>query len=103
MKDPATHNLDVFSKVITALARDAAADAQGIKLVDDKRAKQAVKVSFLQNEKVQVDICVSVAIGASVPKVVAALQERVKMQIEGATKFKVNSVNVKVDSVAVEQ
>ncbi|HAT84218.1 MAG TPA: Asp23/Gls24 family envelope stress response protein, partial [Clostridiales bacterium] len=39
----------------------------------------------------------------SVPTQVAVLQEKVKKQIEGATKFKVQSVNVQVVTVNVAQ
>ncbi len=104
MADKSTvQNLEVFSKVITALARDAALEVGGISLREGKRAKEAVRVSFLQNEKVQVDISVNIALGFSVPSTVATLQERVKTRIEASTKYKVNSVNVDVISVDAEQ
>ncbi len=95
-------DLEVFSKVITALARDAAAEIVGVRLAQSKRGG-AVKVSFLPNEKVQVDIAVTVALGGSIPSKVAQLQENVKSQIEAATKFRINAVNVSVEGVDVEQ
>ncbi len=96
-------NFDVFSKVITTLARDAAAEVDGVSLVEDGRIKKAVSVSFLQNEKVQVDIAVTVAFGSSIPAMVAELQEHVKREIEASTKFRVNAVNVSVEGVDIEQ
>lgn len=45
----------------------------------------------------------SIDLGYTVPSQVATLQEKVKNQIEGATKFKVQSVNVQVVNVNVAQ
>lgn len=96
-------NLEVFSKVITTLARDAAMGASGVSLIADTRSKKAVRVSFLPNEKVQVDIAVIASLGGSIPAKAAELQDIVKNQIESATKFKVNAVNVSVEGVDIEQ
>lgn len=93
----------VFSKVMTALARDAANEVGGVRLAKDGRLKKAITVSFLPNEKVQIDLIVGVAPGVSVPSKVAELQECVKREIESATKFKVNAVNVTISFVANEQ
>lgn len=94
---------EVFSNVITALARDAATEVSGIVLVDGRRAQRAVSVTILPNEKVQVDLAIDVALAGSIPTKVAELQEKVKTQIENATKFKVNAVNVSVEGVNIEQ
>ena len=96
-------DIDVFSKVISTLARDAAAEVAGVSLVKDGRIKKALSVCFLQNEKVQVDIAVTLAFGSSIPAKVAELQEHVKREIEASTKFKVNAVNVSVEGVDIEQ
>ena len=66
-------NTEVFAKVITSLARDAAQEVNGIRLAADKRSQKAVKVCFLPNEKVQVDMMISVAMGGSLPSKVAQL------------------------------
>ncbi len=96
-------DFDVFSKVISTLARDAAAEVTGVSLIEDGRTKKAVSVSFLQNKKVQVDVAVTVAFGSSIPAKVAELQEHVKHEIEESTKFVVNAVNVSVEGVDIEQ
>ena len=96
-------DLDVFSKVISTLARDAAAEVAGVSLVEEGRIKKAISVSFLPNQKVQVDISVTIALGSSIPMKVAELQEHVKREIEASTKFKVNAVNVGVVGVDIEQ
>lgn len=59
--------------------------------------------TFCQTKKVAVDLFVSIDLGYTVPSQVATLQEKVKNQIEGATKFKVQSVNVQVVNVNVAQ
>lgn len=102
-KETSSKNLDVFSKVIVALAKDAAADVDGITLPDSKRSKSAVSVYFLPNDKVTVDMFVNISSKCTVPTAVASLQENVKCQIESATKYKVHSVNVQVMNVDIEQ
>ena len=93
----------VFSKVMTTLARDAANEVGGVSLAKDSRLKKAVQVSFLPNQKVQIDLTIGIASGVSVPSKVAELQECVKREIESTTKFKVNAVNVAISCVTNEQ
>lgn len=95
-------NSNVLSDVIKSLAVDAAQDSEGVKLSEAKR-NRAVSVCFLPNEKVTVDVVVNIDLGYSVPSAVAGLQEKIKKQIEGATKFKVHSVNVEVANVNIAQ
>ncbi len=95
-------DFEVFTSVITALAKDAAAKVEGVYLQRPKRKNDAVEVFFLPNEKVTVDIYVTLFQGYTVPETVANLQESVKNQIEDATKFKVHTVNVQVVGVEME-
>lgn len=95
-------NLEVFSKVFTTLAVDAASNVQGIELPDVKRS-HAVTVTFLPNDKVILDMVVNIELGRSVPQAVAELQDSVKSQIESATKYKVHAVNVHVKNVLISQ
>ena len=88
----------VLNDVLVSLATEAAQDVEGIRLLNSKRNRGAVSVYVLPNEKVTVDFFVSIDLGYSVPTQVA-----VKKQIEGATKFKVQSVNVQVVTVNVAQ
>lgn len=93
----------VLNEVLVSLATEAAQDVEGVHLLNSKRNRGAVSVYFLPNEKVTVDLFVSIDLGYSVPSAVAVLQEKVKNQIEGATKFKVQSANVQVVNVNVAQ
>ena len=56
-------------------------------------------VHLLANDKVAVDVFVNVNYPCRVPEAVAAVQLRVKEEIENATRFRVHSVNVQVVSV----
>ena len=84
-------NLSVFSDVIMSLASDAAAEVDGVEVLRSKdRSKRAIRgggvsVYFLPNDKVAVDVYVNVNFPCRVP--------------EGATRFRVHSVNVQVVSV----
>ena len=89
----------VLNEVLVSLATEAAQDVEGVHLLNCG----AVSVYVLPNEKVAVDLFVSIDLGYTVPSQVATLQEKVKNQIEGATKFKVQSVNVQVVNVNVAQ
>lgn len=104
-KDSNAKNMSVFSDVIMSLASDAASDVEGVQVLrsHDPLKKSirggGVSVYFLPNEKVTVDLFVNTLYGYRVPVVVAAVQEKVKAEIENATRFRVHSVNVQVMSV----
>ncbi len=89
----------VLNDVIKSLVKDALQGVKGVVLASDKRSGTAVSVDILPNEKVAVDVRINIEYGYSVPSAVATLQEAIKKQIEGATRFVVNSVNVDVVGV----
>lgn len=89
----------VLGDVIKSLVKDALQDVRGVSLISDKRNSNAVSVDILPNEKVAVVVRINIEYGYSVPSTVATLQESIKKQIEGATRFVVNSVNVEVVGV----
>ena len=93
----------VLNEVLVSLATEAAQDVEGVHLLNSKRNCGAVSVYVLPNEKVAVDLTVNIELGYNVPSTVATLQEKVKTSIEGATKFKVQSVNDQVMNVDVPQ
>lgn len=98
-------NLSVFSDVIMSLASDAAAEVEGIEVLrsDDKSKKSirggGVSVYFLPNDKVSIDIFVNIKFGCAAPSKVAEVQEKVKAEVEGATKYRVHTVNVQIVSI----
>lgn len=93
----------VLNDVLVSLATEAAGEVKGVSFLNSKRNRGAVSVYMLENEKVAVDCFVNIDIGYSVPVQVALLQEKIKMQIERATKFAVQSVNVQVVNVNIPQ
>lgn len=94
-------NNTVLERVVSSLVAEAVRNTDGIALCSEKRRN--VSISFLPNEKVDINLCVSIDMGRTVPATVALLQENVKKQIEGATKFGVHCVNVEVAKVNVAQ
>lgn len=103
-KDVKTKNLSIFADVMTALAADAVAEIDGISLLSSRRSTRgSVSVYFLPNDRVTLDLFVTVEQGYIVPAIVAIVQEKVKSEIEGATKFRVHSINVQVVSVNIQQ
>ena len=104
MKNDGKNNIVVFKSVIKSLVSDAAIEIEGVSLADAKHYKKSgVEVEFLENDKVSVSLPIVIELGNTVPKTVAAVQERVKGEIENATRFRVASVNVEVVSVCVPQ
>ena len=85
-KENNAKNLSVFSDVIMSLASDAAAEVEGVEVLRSRDfSKRAIRGGGVYP--------------CRVPEAVAAVQQRVKEEIEGATRFRVHSVNVQVVSV----
>ncbi len=96
--------LSVFSDVIMSLAFDAAMGVEGVIVLRStegfkKSIRGGVSVKFLPNDKVTIDLTVNIHFGFTVPTLVAAVQEKVKAEVEGSTKYRVHSVNVHVKDV----
>ncbi len=98
----AKQNVSVFEDVITSLAVEAVGGIGGVKLVSKRNARNGVDVEFLPNDKVDVTMYVVVAEGVVLPSLVARVQEKVKIEIEDVTKYRVHNVNVQVESVSVQ-
>lgn len=104
-KEMSAKNMSVFSDVIMSLASDAASEVEGISVLRARDgSKKAIRgggvsVYFLPNDKVTIDLFVNIEMGYPVPAAVAEVQERVKEEVEGATKYRVHSVNVQVVSI----
>jgi len=64
-----------------------------------KNSDSGVKIEFVDNNTVIVDIAVNIYYGYSVPDVAFKIQENVKRSVETMTEFKIRSVNVSILSV----
>ncbi len=104
-----SRNTAVFSDVIASIASEAASTIEGIAVLrNHEKSKMftrggGVSVYFLPNDRVSIDIYVNIGHGYNVPPTVAEVQEKVKLEVEGATKFRVHSVNVQIVSVIFPQ
>ena len=103
-KDNNKKQLSVFSDVIKSLAIDATMGVEGAVLHQNEGIKKLLfgsgtSVSFLPNDKVTIDITIDIHPGYAVPAVVAAVQEKVKAEVEGSTKYHIHSINITVQKV----
>ena len=104
MKNNGKNNIAVFKSVIKSIVSDAIVEVEGVAVADPKRYKKnGIEVEFLENDKVSVHIPVVVELGYTVPIAVASVQEKVKGEIESATRFRVGNIDVEVVSVSVPQ
>ncbi len=95
-------NNSVLNDVIRSLVADAVETSEGVCLSVAK-IKRAITVSFLDSNRVSIDLLIDIESGRVVPNTVATLQENVKRQIEGATKFRAHSINVEVVGLSIAQ
>ena len=108
-KEISSKNAAVFSDVITSIALEAASTVEGVGVLHGRRTSslvkktQGVSVYFLPNDRVSIDMFVDIGIGYNIPPTVAEVQEKVKKEVEGATKFRVHSVNVQIVNVIFPQ
>lgn len=77
------------------------ADADMIKKHGVKSLVKAIRVDYNEEDKAVVDVRINIAMDYSIPKVAAAIQERVASSIENLTGISVAEVNVKIESVEV--
>lgn len=54
---------------------------------------------YIVEDRVTIDLFINVVFGYSVPEVICALQEKIKKEVELATNFRVESINVNVSNV----
>ena len=66
-----------------------------------KNLAKGVKIEVVEN-RVKVDLALNIKYGCSIPKVAAAVQEKVKNAIETMTGLKVSQVNIRVADVNLE-
>ncbi len=100
-KENNTKQLSVFSDVIKSLAMDATMSVEGAVLQQNEGIKKlifgsGIEVTFLPNEKVTVEVTINIHMGYNIPAVVASVQEKIKAEVEGSTKYRIHSVNVNV-------
>lgn len=107
-------NVKVSDEVIMVIAGLAATEVEGVTSISGnitneviskagaKSLSKGVRISF-DEDKVQVDISVTLDYGYSIPKVSALIQERIKNTIENMTGLTVTNVNVRIAGVNIDK
>ena len=54
---------------------------------------------FILFRNFNIDITIDILAGYTIPAVVAAVQEKVKAEVEGSTKYHIHSINITVKKV----
>ena len=87
--------------IVKGIVRLAVEDVAGVAIKDKKSSKKnidCIKVEVLSGN-INVDVSVDVYYGYSIPDVVYNIQKNIKHSVESMSKYKIGSVDVKVDGV----
>ena len=105
--------VQISNEVVTIIAGLAATEVKGVasmvgnitnELVSKlgiKNLAKGVKI-MIENDAVSVDLALNLDYGYSIPKTCQQVQEKVKSAIESMTGLKVETVNVKIANVTME-
>ena len=105
--------VQISNEVVTIIAGLAATEVKGVasmvgnitnELVSKlgiKNLAKGVKI-MIENDVVSVDLALNLDYGYSIPKTCQQVQEKVKSAIESMTGLKVETVNVKIANVTME-
>jgi uncharacterized alkaline shock family protein YloU len=96
-----------YSSIIASIANNAIKKTEGVTqefgLVKYRFGLSALKDRnvhvYIDEETVIIDIYINVDYGYSVPEVVCTLQECIKRDVEGSTRFEVKKINVHVSNI----
>lgn len=111
MKSISNQDIAKFTNVITSVASSVVDQTAGVAPVSGAVKRRIgvqskkygnVHVYFKEDNSVVVDLFVYVNFGCSVPTVISEMQEKIKKEVELATRFEVDSVNVNVSDVIFE-
>ncbi len=98
-KGKVTYNAGIVKGIVVL----AVSDVQGVALKNDNKEKlNLTKVTF-NEDVVSIDITVDVIYGYSVPDVAFDIQQCVRHNLESMSKYKVDKVDVHIDSVVFEE
>ncbi len=91
----------MYMEVISSLASNAASNVVGVTVLGSAKSsyKEGKFRVYMNGDEVTIDVFIDIMHGFSVPDVAFAVQEAIKSEVEGATKYKVKNVNVQVTNV----
>ena len=96
-----------YTNIISSIASASVALTEGVTR-ESGLSKNSFGLSTLKEKNIHVyivenratiDLFINVVFGYSVPTVICALQEKIKKEVELATNFRVESINVNVSNV----
>lgn len=108
MKNISSQDEAKFTNVIISVASSVVEQTAGVAPVSGavkrrmgvQRKKYGnIHVYFKEDKSIVIDLFVYVNFGCSVPAVISEMQERIRKEVELATRFEVDSVNVNVSDV----
>ncbi len=97
-KGKVTYNANIL-KGIVALA---VSEVAGVAIKKGKKDNYGQLKFDFENDVVNIDITVDVVYGYNVPDVAFNIQQSVKHNVESMSKYKVNSIDVHINSVIFE-
>ncbi len=105
-KNLSPSEIDRYTGIISSIASTALALSEGVtKEIGFNKGRLGSTVKernvhiYIVEDRVTIDLFINVIYGYSVPEVACAIQERIKQEVEAATRFKVESINVNVSNV----
>lgn len=112
-KDP-SGTVVVTENVVALIAAYAATDVDGVSDMASGATKELLAKAGISNlangikvtiagDEINIDAAISVEYGASIPKVSAAVQDKIKASVENMTGLNVTSVNIRIANVEVER
>ena len=105
--------IEIAEEVIAVIAGTAIQNVEGIAKVSAgfaggiqealgrKTVGKGIKVDISEDKSVKIDLGITVVYGTKIQDVAAKIQEKVKVDVENMTGYKVAGVVVRVESVAV--
>ena len=110
MKELKPQAISRYTSIVASIANEAIKKVSGISK-EDGVVKYRLGFAGFKNTNchvyiddaglVSIDIVVNVDYGISIPEVVCELQETIKKDVEGATKFTVRRININVANVNI--
>lgn len=112
-KDP-NGTVTVTENVVAIIAAYAATDVDGVAAMAGglstelltkaglSTLSKGIRVNIVGDE-ISIDAAITVAYGASIPKVSAAVQDKIKLSLETMTGLNVTGVNIRIANVDVER
>ncbi len=105
-------NIHISEEVLTAIAAAAALEVEGVgslaassgkdmsDRVGKKSLSKSIRIRMDEEDRVEVEVCILMAYGHTIPETGRAVQEAVRTSIESMTGLEVTCVHVNVSGVS---